>query len=65
MSFFGVLSLVLANLRYGGLENEEESAMTVFVAVSQFSPDRITYVAGLSGGSAIRSTRREAAADAY
>jgi predicted permease len=34
---------VSANLRYGGLKNEEESAMTVFVAVSQFSPDRVTY----------------------
>jgi macrolide transport system ATP-binding/permease protein len=34
---------VSANLRYGGLKNEEESAMTVFVAVSQFSPDRMTY----------------------
>jgi predicted permease len=34
---------VSANLRYGGLKNEEENAMTVFVAVSQFSPDRMTY----------------------
>jgi predicted permease len=34
---------VSANLRYGSLRNEEESAMTVFVAVSQFSPDRMTY----------------------
>jgi predicted permease len=34
---------VSANLRYGGLKNEEESAMTVFVAVSQFSPDQMTY----------------------
>jgi macrolide transport system ATP-binding/permease protein len=34
---------VPANLRYGGLKNEEESAMTVFVAVSQFSADRVTY----------------------
>jgi macrolide transport system ATP-binding/permease protein len=34
---------VSANLRYGGLKNEEESAMTVFVAVSQFSADRVTY----------------------
>src|SRR2546426_3640523 len=32
---------VSANLRYGGLK--EESRMTVFVAVSQFSPDRVTY----------------------
>jgi ABC-type antimicrobial peptide transport system permease subunit len=34
---------VSANLRYGGLKNEDENAMTVFVAVSQFSPDRMTY----------------------
>jgi predicted permease len=34
---------VSANLRYGGLKNEEESAKTVFVAVSQFTPDRVTY----------------------
>src|SRR6185436_10650395 len=34
---------VSSNLRYGGLKNEEESAMTVFVAVSQFSPDQMTY----------------------
>jgi ABC-type antimicrobial peptide transport system permease subunit len=34
---------VSANLRYGGLKNEEQSAMTVFVAVSQFSPERMTY----------------------
>ena len=32
---------VSANLRYGGLK--EESPMTVFVAVSQFSPDGMTY----------------------
>jgi macrolide transport system ATP-binding/permease protein len=34
---------VSANVRYGGLKNEEESAKTVFVAASQFSPDRVTY----------------------
>jgi predicted permease len=34
---------VSANLRYGGLKNEDESAMTVFVPVSQFSSDRMTY----------------------
>ncbi len=34
---------VSANVRYGGLKNEEESAMTVFVAVSQTSPDGMTY----------------------
>jgi hypothetical protein len=33
---------VSANLRYSGLKNEEGSRMTVFVAVSQFSPDRMT-----------------------
>ncbi len=33
---------VSANLRYGGLK-EEESPMTVFAAASQFSPDRVTY----------------------
>ena len=40
---------VSANLRYGGLKNEEESAMTVFVAVSQFSPDRVTYALRTAG----------------
>ena len=40
---------VSANLRYGGLKNEEESAMTVFVAVSQFTPDRVTYALRTAG----------------
>jgi predicted permease len=40
---------VSANLRYGGLKNEEESAMIVFVAVSQFSPDRVTYALRTAG----------------
>src|SRR3954452_13870525 len=40
---------VSANLRYGGLKNEEESAMTVFAAVSQFSPDRVTYALRTAG----------------
>lgn len=40
---------VSANLRYGGLKNEEESAMTVFVPVSQFSPDRVTYALRTTG----------------
>lgn len=40
---------VSANVRYGGLKNEEESAMTVFVAVSQFSPDRVTYALRTAG----------------
>jgi len=35
---------VSGNLRYGGLKNEVASAMTVFVPVSQFSSDRVTYV---------------------
>jgi predicted permease len=34
---------VSGNLRYGGLKNEEENAMTVFVAASQFPQDRMTY----------------------
>ncbi len=34
---------VSANFRYGGLKNEEESAMTAFVPARQFSPDRVTY----------------------
>jgi macrolide transport system ATP-binding/permease protein len=38
---------VSANLRYGGLK--EESAMTVFVAASQFSPDRVTYALRTAG----------------
>jgi len=40
---------VSANLRYGGLKNEEESSMTVFVAVSQVSPDRMTYALRTAG----------------
>ncbi|MGI9074796.1 MAG: ADOP family duplicated permease [Bryobacteraceae bacterium] len=40
---------VSANVRYGGLKNEEESAMTVFVAVSQFPPDRVTYALRTAG----------------
>ncbi|HWB98501.1 MAG TPA: ABC transporter permease [Bryobacteraceae bacterium] len=40
---------VSANLRYGGLKNEEASAMTVFVAASQFSPDRVTYALRTAG----------------
>ncbi len=40
---------VSANLRYGGLKNEEESAMTMFVAVSQFSADRVTYALRTAG----------------
>lgn len=40
---------VSANLRYGGLKNEEQSAMTVFVAASQFSQDRVTYALRTAG----------------
>ncbi len=40
---------VSANLRYGGLKNEEESVMTVFVAVRQFSPDQVTYALRTTG----------------
>jgi predicted permease len=40
---------VSGNLRYGGLKNEEESAMTVFVAVSQFPLDRVTYALRTAG----------------
>ncbi|HEX8986086.1 MAG TPA: ABC transporter permease [Bryobacteraceae bacterium] len=40
---------VSGNVRYGGLKNEDESAMTVFVAVSQFSPDRMTYALRTAG----------------
>ena len=40
---------VSANLRYGGLKNEDESAMTMFVAVSQFFPDRVTFALRTTG----------------
>ena len=40
---------VSANLRYGGLKNKEASSMTVFVAVSQISPDRVTYALRTAG----------------
>src|SRR5881398_1149711 len=40
---------VSGDVRYGGLKNEEESAMTVFVAVSQFFPDRMTYALRTAG----------------
>jgi predicted permease len=40
---------VSGNLRYGGLKNEEEHAMTIFVAVSQFSSDRMTYALSTVG----------------
>jgi macrolide transport system ATP-binding/permease protein len=40
---------VSGDVRYGGLKNEEDSAMTVFVAVSQFSADRVTYALHTTG----------------
>jgi predicted permease len=40
---------VSGNLRYGGLKNEEESAMIVFVAASQFPSDRVTYALRTAG----------------
>jgi predicted permease len=40
---------VSANLRYGGLKNEEDTAMTVFVAASQFPSDRMTYALSTTG----------------
>jgi macrolide transport system ATP-binding/permease protein len=40
---------VSGNLRYGGLKNEEESPMTVFAAVSQFSPEGVTYALRTAG----------------
>jgi macrolide transport system ATP-binding/permease protein len=40
---------VSANLRYGGLKNGDASSMTVFAAVSQLSPSRITYALRTAG----------------
>src|SRR5438309_4334068 len=40
---------VSANLRYGGLKDEEESPMIVFVAVSQISPNGMTYALRTAG----------------
>jgi predicted permease len=40
---------VSANLRNGGLKSDESSAMTVFVAVSQFAPDMVTYALRTAG----------------
>jgi predicted permease len=39
---------VSANVRYGGLKNDE-SPMTVFAPVSQFSPDLVTYALRTAG----------------
>src|SRR2546429_4891734 len=41
---------VSANVRYGGLKNEEERAMTAFAAISQVSPDRMTHPLPAAGG---------------
>lgn len=40
---------VSGNIRYGGLKNEEDNAMTVLVAVSQFPQDRVTYALRTGG----------------
>jgi predicted permease len=40
---------ISGNVRFGGLKNEEASAMTVFVAVRQFSPDGMTYALRAAG----------------
>ncbi|MFN7923137.1 MAG: ABC transporter permease [Bryobacteraceae bacterium] len=56
---------VSANLRYGGLKNEEAGAMTVFVAASQFSPGPVTFALSTAGDplryvSSVREIVREA-----
>jgi predicted permease len=40
---------VFANVRYGGLKNEEASAMTLLVPASQFSLERVTYALRTAG----------------
>jgi macrolide transport system ATP-binding/permease protein len=40
---------VSGNVRYGGLKNEEESAMTVLVPVGQFAAERVTYALRTAG----------------
>ncbi len=40
---------VSANLRHGGLKNEDESSMTVFVPLSQFPSERVTYALRTTG----------------
>ena len=40
---------VSGNVRYGGLKNEEDNAMTLFVAASQFPSDRMTYALRVAG----------------
>jgi len=48
---------VSGNVRYGGLKNEEESAMTVLVPVSQFPKERVTF-AMRTAGDPLRHVRR-------
>jgi predicted permease len=40
---------VSGNVRFGGLKNEDESSMTVFIAVRQFSPEGMTYALRTAG----------------
>jgi len=40
---------VSANVRYGGLKDEEASSMTMWVAASQISPERMTYALHTAG----------------
>jgi len=40
---------VSANLRYGGLKDDEASSMTVFAAASQTPPDQMTYALRTAG----------------
>ncbi len=40
---------VSANVQYGGLKNEEENAMTLFVAARQFSSDGVTFALRTAG----------------
>jgi macrolide transport system ATP-binding/permease protein len=40
---------VSGNLRYGGLKDNEESSMTIFVPASQISPERMTFALHTAG----------------
>ncbi|MDE3164332.1 MAG: ABC transporter permease [Acidobacteriota bacterium] len=56
---------VSGNVRYGGLKDEEESPMTMFVPASQISPDRMTYALRTAGDplgyvQSVREIAREA-----
>lgn len=50
---------VSGNMRYGGLKNEEENAMIVFVPSSQFPSERVTYALRTAGDplAAVQSAR--------